>query len=425
MKILRKILKWFGILLVGLLLLLAAADAIWVYWPQVQAHKAVSDLDQFAKKITDISLPEDTKIIALGEATHGNSDFQALKLDVLQTVVETEGVRSFALEMDFAEGMNLDAYIKGGDGNAQELVENLSFTIYQTEEMVALVDWMRDYNAQHPDDPLSFYAFDMQNPEQGVQSVIDYAKEHSLLPDQDVEGILSAIQTADYDYSDTSQQVALLTELKTAVDTDSQSQEAHLISQEITVLLQAFDYYEEMTGDYVTMNTLRDRYMADNVEWIQNFEESKGHEAIMISGHNGHVAKAERFYTNMGSQLANSYADSYFVIGTDYYHTTVNINAVGRDSGRSEQSFTSADPLAYQAKHFDGEYYLDFSTVENGGATAQLLEEPMNMGSLGEGYSFLMHFLPSNHRQKLVPKDLYDGMIFIYEAEPLNLLTQK
>lgn len=42
-------------------------------------------------------------MIALGEATHGNAEFQQLKMDVFQIMVENYGVRSFALETDTTE----------------------------------------------------------------------------------------------------------------------------------------------------------------------------------------------------------------------------------------------------------------------------------------------------------------------------------
>ena len=52
----------------------------------------------YAGQISEIAIPDNTRIIALGEATHGNREFQQLKLDVFQIMVEQYGVRAFALE---------------------------------------------------------------------------------------------------------------------------------------------------------------------------------------------------------------------------------------------------------------------------------------------------------------------------------------
>ena len=46
------------------------------------------------------------------------------------------------------------------------------------------------------------------------------------------------------------------------------------------------------------------------------------------------------------------------------------------------------------------------------------------MGSLGEGYSPLMKFIPTSYRVKEVPKDLYDAMIFVYYAKPIAVIYE-
>ena len=50
-----------------------------------------ADAAEFAKYSSDIAsmkVPEGTRIVALGEATHGNREFQELKLDVFRLLVE-------------------------------------------------------------------------------------------------------------------------------------------------------------------------------------------------------------------------------------------------------------------------------------------------------------------------------------------------
>lgn len=173
------------------------------------------------------------------------------------------------------------------------------------------------------------------------------------------------------------------------------------------------------------MNNFRDRCMAENVAWIQELEKSRGHEAIMIAGHNGHVALKDINYKTMGQHLEEKFGDQYFVIGTDYFHTKVNINTIGQDIGRGNHSFNSEDPLAAQAKNYGGFYYLDFASVDKEGQTSELISEPMSMGSLGEGYSFLMHLSPNSHRIKQIPKDLYHAMIFVYKANPIHPYSEK
>lgn len=86
----------------------------------------------YAGRISEITVPESTRIIALGEATHGNREFQQLKLNVFQTMVEQYGVRAFALEGDYGGCEMVNRYIHGGGGTAKEAVAAIGFAIYKT-----------------------------------------------------------------------------------------------------------------------------------------------------------------------------------------------------------------------------------------------------------------------------------------------------
>lgn len=420
MKLFKKVMKILGLVLLSILAFVSLADAVWVYGPHILAMKKIEDVDQYAQTVTEISLPKEVKVIGLGEASHGNVEFQELKLSLLQTLVKKEGVRSFALEADAAEGVLIDRYIKGGEGTAEEIMKQFSFTIYRTKQMAELIEWMREYNTGKPtDEQLSFYGFDMQNPEKGVEIVLDYSQSHAIENFSELSAALqvfqseSAVKDKDLKKADLALQ-RIEEELKQ--DTrDSQGEEILYVVQ---AMRQSVQYYLGDMSDYIASSTLRDKAMAKNVKWIQALEEGKGHPRLLVSGHNGHVAYETNFYPSMGSHLKQAYAGAYFVIGTDYFETTVNINAVGKDASRSNQYFGSADPLAAQAKRFGGEYYLDFARVEKDSPTDKILSAPMSMGSLGEGYSFLMHVLPTSHRIKVEPRKLYDAMIFVHKAQP-------
>lgn len=428
MVILKKILKWFGLILLSILTLLALADALWVFGPQLMTERKISDLNNYAQGVSKLDIPDKTKIIALGEASHGNVEFQELKLAVLQTLVEKEGVKSFALEMDFGEGLLIDDYIRKGQGNLDDIVESLDFTIYRTDQIKKLIEWMKDYNSDKDESQqLSFYGFDMQNPSNGIQPILTYCKNQQIDLSDDDKKTLNLLKQALDQLSDSDRTalIQVLHDIQTKILSDQMTRQAQLISQEINCIFKNLDYYQDYMTDYVSMNNFRDRCMAENVAWIQELEKSRGHEAIMIAGHNGHVALKDINYKTMGQHLEEKFGDQYFVIGTDYFHTKVNINTIGQDIGRGNHSFNSEDPLAAQAKNYGGFYYLDFASVDKEGQTSELISEPMSMGSLGEGYSFLMHLSPNSHRIKQIPKDLYHAMIFVYKANPIHPYSEK
>ena len=82
----------------------------------------VNEFEKYAVTVEELSIPEQTKIVALGEATHGNKEFQQLKLDIFKIMVEDYGVRAFSLEGDYGGCEAVNRYIHGGDGTVKDAV---------------------------------------------------------------------------------------------------------------------------------------------------------------------------------------------------------------------------------------------------------------------------------------------------------------
>ena len=100
------------------------------------------EFSKYATSVSELTVPDEAQIVALGEATHGNKEFQQLRLDIFQVLVEKYGVRAFALEGDFGGCEAINRYIHGADGTAAEALSATGFAIYRTEEMESLVEWM-------------------------------------------------------------------------------------------------------------------------------------------------------------------------------------------------------------------------------------------------------------------------------------------
>ncbi len=413
----KKIFKGILIFLVAIIFLVGFGDFLWIKIPELSARKNISDIEDYGKDLSQINLDDHIKVVGLGEATHGNSDFQDLKLEVLKTLVEKNKLKSFAIEADFGEGMMINNYIHGKkrDENISSL---FSFNIYHTKNMNDLINYMFDYNQKAKDeDKLSFYGFDMQNPEKSMEVILDFCKENNILEDKNLQEEFSFIKDKNFKISQIKDKEDLLLEIKAHADALS-SNYAREVSRAIKNVMDSVKFYELDFNDYAKANNVRDKFMAGNVKWISDFENAKGNKMLLISGHNGHIAKSEKFYEPMGSHLKKIFGEKYFIIGTDFYRGIVNINEVGPENKRSNHVFVSANPLAYNARKFKGEYYLDFTKVKEG-ETFDFINKEINMGSVGEGYSPLMEFIPTSYRVKEVPKDLYDAMIFVYYAKPI------
>lgn len=413
----KKIFKGILICLVSLIIFIGIGDFLWINLPKLNARKDISDIEDYGKMVSEINLDNHIKVVGLGEATHGNSDFQDLKLEVLQTLVEKNNLKVFCLEADYGEGIIINNYIHGNKRD-ENISSVFSFNIYHTKNMNDLINYMFDYNQKAKDeDKLSFYGFDMQNPEKSMELILEFCEKNNILQDKNLQKEFSFIKDENFKISQIRDKEKLLLEIKTYVETLS-SPEAKILSRALTNVMDSVKYYELDFNDYAKVNNVRDKLMAENVKWISDFEKSKGNDLLLISGHNGHIAKSEKFYEPMGSHLKKIFEEKYFIIGTDFYKGIVNINEIGPDNKRANHVFVSADPLAYSARKFKGKYYLDFTKVQDG-ETFDLINKEINMGSLGEGYSPLMKFIPTSYRVKEVPRNLYDAMIFVYYAKPI------
>ena len=368
----------------------------------------------YAGTLEDISIPENAKIIALGEATHGNVEFQELKLDVFIHLVENYGVRAFALEGDYGGCEQVNRYIHGGEGTARQAAAAIGFAIYRTEEMAELISFMREYNdSAEAGDDLRFYGFDMQRYAYSFQFLMEACAE------LDVDtGALEKLMDGENwsgEYDDAARMETLV-QIKTELAGKANSAQAIRLA---AMLLQYLELQNAPASDNIA---LRDRLMAENVQWIAEQERLAGHGRIFVAGHNGHVAKWGS-YDSMGKLLANEIGDSYYAIGTDFYKT--NCNMPGSTSGRrTNQIFYSHDPLAKAAKTAGLDLcWLDFSKIPETSELGALISQYTYMGDLGEGYAWFMRLLPPSYRMFQPPAVLYDVMIFVAEAHPTAIIS--
>ena len=412
-----------------LVILLALTVRIYTYFGGFGTGSCadVEELGRYARPVEEISIPDGTRIVALGEASHGNVEFQQLKLDVFRLLVEREGVRAFVLEGDFGGCEYANRYIHGGDGTAAEAAAAIGFAIYRTDEMAELISYMREYNEKAEEgDDLRFYGIDMQRYGYNYQYLAEAVKTMGLNATE-LELIWNG-EDIDSRYS-AEQRAGILTEIKEEF-ADMEGEEAAMAEHFAEILLQnielekAYDFTGvEYTG--INYSALRDKQMAENTLWVLGMEEQRGRNCIFVSGHNGHVERVGNYGSDnkeMGNLLADELGEEYFVIGTDFYRSSCNLPK-GGDGGRMKHTFYSYDPLAKAAKKSGVDRcWLDFSEIPGDSGLQEQIAGTIYMGSLGEGYNaFYMNFFPVTYRIHRCPAELYDGMILVPEVHPTEI----
>lgn len=402
----------------GFLIVVLFSSIVFMYFGGFSTGE-VANIDEFkecAQPVENLSIPKDKKIIALGEATHGNSEFQQLKLDVFKKMVEDYDVRAFALEGDYGGCEQVNQYIHGGEGTAQEAAAAIGFAIYRTDEMAELISYMREYNKSALEgEDIRFYGFDMQRISYNFQFLLEGCMEYKIDTTSLEELVEGDNLNPSYDFST---QVEVLSQVKSELRNSGASDKTIHYAD---MLLQYCELHSISTSDG---SVLRDTFMAENVKWILQQEELNGHERIFVTGHNSHVAKWGS-YDSMGKILSKEAENGYYVIGTDFYRTRCNM-PVRSSVKRTCQVFYSHNPLAKAAKLAGYDIcWLDFAKVPENSELGRQISEYTYMGNLGEGYSIIMRILPPSYRIFQPPAVLYDSMIFVSEAVPTKIVSEK
>lgn len=387
----------------------------------------IKGFEESVTTVDNIEIPEGTRIVALGEATHGNKEFQELKLEVFQTLVEKTNVRALILEGDFGGCALANKYIQGGEGTAEEVTKKLGYKIYRTDEMCELVQWMHDYNMTVSDDQkVRLYGMDVQSDIWNIQIIKELYQEVDETKYKDYSDRMDALLGTEddaYNPDEYDNIISLMDEIGADIEAnkDAYVEKVGLLQVETghqaTVAIKC---YMELLEKQNYSNKFRDTKMKEFVDWTLEFEESEFNSELMMASHNGHMTQTtSSSATFLGVFLNEEYGDAYFAIGTDFYYTEDNLP--GTD-GRTVERICSKDKLAYQVKNMtEDKYYIDFGTVDPNSKLGKVVNNKMTMGSLGEGYNFITKLLPSAHSINLVPSDLYDAMIVYYEVGPIEI----
>lgn len=141
---------------------------------------------------TDVTLPDDdlapfaalidgVEIIGLGESIHTSGGFYALKRRLIRYLIAEHGVRVFAMETPRTQAELAAAYIERCSGTSRQAMRGI-FGVFAAAATQRLFEDLCDHNRAHPDDPVRFFGFDVQQPEDDHAALSALLEE--MLPDE-------------------------------------------------------------------------------------------------------------------------------------------------------------------------------------------------------------------------------------------------
>jgi len=126
----------------------------------------------------------DARIVLIGEATHGTSEFYRMRARITQNLIEEKGFTFVAAEADWPDAARIDHYVRHRNIPSMEWTAFARFPtwMWRNEETRHFVDWLhsRNFPLAHTE-RAGFYGLDLYSLHTSIRVVIDYLE--SVDPD--------------------------------------------------------------------------------------------------------------------------------------------------------------------------------------------------------------------------------------------------
>ncbi|HUP20223.1 MAG TPA: protein-L-isoaspartate(D-aspartate) O-methyltransferase [Gemmatimonadota bacterium] len=131
-----------------------------------------ADLDPLLERIGD------ARVVCLGEATHGTSEFYRMRGRITRALVERRGFTVVAAEADWPDAARIDHYVRHREASPAEWTAFSRFPtwMWRNREFREVVDWMHEHNTRI-DDPgrqVGFYGLDLYSLHTSIHQVLRY-----------------------------------------------------------------------------------------------------------------------------------------------------------------------------------------------------------------------------------------------------------
>jgi len=405
----------------------------------VEAGNGFADLQPLKRILSD------ARVVGLGEATHGTREFFQFKHRMVEFLVREMNFNVFAIEANYSGCLKVNDYVTGGKVSRAEALKNLGFLVWKTEEVAALVDWLRAYNQTVPPErKVRFYGFDMQNMEayDALQEYLLRVAPEKTREITDTFNKFRAAKQAAYGGAREGLK-ALLPEVDKLIRYFV-LQEANFIHKtsraeyeiNLHLLRLLFQDADISSREFNESFEPRDRYMAENFLHLLNREPAGTRVAVWA--HNSHISTGEipgpdgALGKWMGNYLRQELNGGYYALGFVFNEGSFQATST-TSSGETQFVEYTVGPAGegslnwYFAQPKIGNYIIDFRRTPKNEAVQQWLTKPRGLGFLG-GYN-----IPQDYKdwwaaggktfQWVTLSKEFDGMIFIERttrARPLS-----
>jgi erythromycin esterase len=377
------------------------------------------------------------RLVGLGESRHDTREQLILKGMLVRYLVENLGFRTLILEESVPHAESLDRYVRSGEGDLRDLMNGLAgWYLWDTEEMLEVIRWIRDFNAdREPDQHVRIFGVDITAPALGVESVLETLEIAGADAGVDARALGLDLQQGDF-WPTTWERYAALSDERRQELGDNYDELISVVTAQRTRIVASLseEAYERAlwmaeigrAGNALFSSAsreeggaIRERGMAQATLRILD-REIPGDKAILWA-HNLHVATssfrmpglAEGALEPMGVQLREELGDAYIAIGGTFGSGTYPADL---PPGGRVFEVASEDVMDGALAGVDLPFFmLDLHGVEQNPAAAKWLQQDRE-------------WIAQDSRAVLVPSAAFDLVYYVHEisrSQPTPLALQR
>jgi len=119
----------------------------------------------------------DARVVLLGEASHGTSEFYRARAAISKRLIERHGFNIVAAESDWPDAATIDRYVRHREPRKgeQNAFERFPTWMWRNHEFDWFIRWMRRHNERRDyESMVGFYGLDLYNLNGSMRAVIDF-----------------------------------------------------------------------------------------------------------------------------------------------------------------------------------------------------------------------------------------------------------
>ncbi|MBA2664581.1 MAG: erythromycin esterase family protein [Bradymonadaceae bacterium] len=407
---------------------------------QLRKHAYALEDDGFEPLIERIG---DARLVLLGEASHGTSQFYTARTHLSKRLIREKGFGFIGVEGDWPDCHRVDDFIKGriaGEPEGAQILrafERWPTWMWANVEVVLLCEWLREHNrALGAPAQVGFFGLDVYSLWDSMATVLAYLEERD--PQALQAARLAAACFEPYGFDDQAyarataivgascedEVVELMVRLRErSTRLSEEARERFDLEQNAQVMLNAERYYRTMVRGGPHAWNIRDHHMMETLDRL--LERHGPDSKAIVWAHNTHIGDARATdmagygMFNLGQLARERYGDdAVALVGFGSHHGSV---IAGRAWGAPMERMTTPPAASgswEEAFHLAGEH--DWLLITDDLAQSELARKVRGHRAIGVVYQPVADRLHNYVSTVLTSR--YDGFVFFDQGDALHPL---